>query len=49
MKRKITFVFGGSRGIGQVISQDLIKRGDKVITISRRKINNKGKPGILKG
>jgi NAD(P)-dependent dehydrogenase (short-subunit alcohol dehydrogenase family) len=46
MKRKITMVFGGSRGIGKVISQDLIKRGDKVITISRRKINNKGNQHI---
>lgn len=41
MKKKITFVFGGSRGIGKVICKNLIKRGDKVIVVSRKKINNK--------
>jgi NAD(P)-dependent dehydrogenase (short-subunit alcohol dehydrogenase family) len=47
MKKKITFVFGGSKGIGKVICKNLVKRGDKVIVISRKKINNKDSNHIL--
>ncbi len=36
MKRKTSIVFGGSRGIGSVISKVLKKRGDKLYVVSRR-------------
>ena len=36
MKRKTSIVFGGSRGIGSVISKILKKRGDKLYVVSRR-------------
>ena len=36
MKKKVSFVFGGSRGIGSVITRELEKRGDKVYVISRK-------------
>ena len=39
--RKISVVFGGSRGIGSVIASNL-KRGDKVYIVSRFKKNLKG-------
>jgi NAD(P)-dependent dehydrogenase (short-subunit alcohol dehydrogenase family) len=37
---KTSLIIGGSRGIGLVISNTLKKRGDKVINISRSKLNN---------
>ena len=40
--RKISVVFGGSRGIGSVIASNLKKRGDKVYIVSRFKKNLKG-------
>jgi len=40
-KKKITFIFGGSRGIGKIIAKELKKRGDRVIIISRKRVNNK--------
>ena len=36
MKKKTSIVFGGSRGIGSVISKVLKKRGDKLYVVSRR-------------
>ena len=36
MKRKTSIVFGGSKGIGSVISKVLKKRGDKLYVVSRR-------------
>ena len=36
MKKKVSLVFGGSRGIGSVITRELEKRGDKVYVISRK-------------
>ena len=36
MKKNISVVFGGSRGIGSVISKVLEKRGDKVYVVSRK-------------
>ncbi len=41
IKKKLTIVIGGTKGIGKTITQTLRKRGDNVITISRnRKIKN---------
>ena len=40
--KKISIIFGGSRGIGSVIASNLKKRGDKVYIISRSKKNHKG-------
>ena len=40
--RKISIVFGGSRGIGSVIASNLKKRGDEVYIVSRFKKNLKG-------
>ena len=36
MKKKISLVFGGSRGIGKVIATTLKQRGDKVFVLSRK-------------
>jgi NAD(P)-dependent dehydrogenase (short-subunit alcohol dehydrogenase family) len=38
---KTSLIIGGNRGIGLVISNTLKKRGDKVISLSRSKLNNK--------
>ncbi len=35
MKKKISLIIGGSKGIGNTISQYLTKRGDKVLVLSR--------------
>ena len=42
-KRRTSLVTGGTRGIGSVIVEVLRLRGDNVITISRRKIEDKEK------
>ena len=39
MQNTITIVFGGTKGIGKVISKTLSKRGDLVITSSRTNLN----------
>ena len=36
MKKMISLVFGGSRGIGGIIAKTLEKRGDKVYVVSRK-------------
>ena len=36
-----SIVIGGTRGIGSVITSNLIKRGDKVFTVSRRNSSSK--------
>ena len=36
--KKISIIFGGTRGIGKVVSKTLAKRGDLVITASRKNI-----------
>ena len=41
MQNKISIVFGGTRGIGKVISKTLSKRGDQVITASRKNLKKK--------
>jgi len=41
MQNKISIVFGGTRGIGKVISKTLSKRGDLVITASRKNLKKK--------
>ena len=41
MQNKISIVFGGTRGIGKVISKTLFKRGDQVITASRKNLKKK--------
>jgi len=38
MQKKISIIFGGTRGIGKVVSKTLAKRGDLVITASRKNI-----------
>ena len=38
---KTSLVIGGTRGIGSVVSEVLRDRGDQVITLSRRKKNDK--------
>ena len=43
MKKKISVIVGGTRGIGSVISTTLKKRGDKLLIFSRnakKKLNN---------
>ena len=35
MKKKTSIIFGGSKGIGSVISKILKKRGDKLYVVSR--------------
>ena len=41
MQKKISIIFGGTRGIGKVISKTLAKRGDLVITASRKNLKKK--------
>ena len=41
MKKKISIVIGGSKGIGKSIAKELKKRGDKVFILSRSVKNNK--------
>jgi len=56
MQRNISIIFGGTKGIGKVISKTLSKRGDQVFTASRAKINRNShlsinlnsKKGIIK-
>ena len=36
MQKIISIIFGGTKGIGKVISKTLSKRGDSVITASRK-------------
>jgi NAD(P)-dependent dehydrogenase (short-subunit alcohol dehydrogenase family) len=38
--KKISLIIGGTRGIGKQINKTLLKRGDKVIVISRKKKNS---------
>jgi len=38
---KTSLVTGGTRGIGSIITEELRDRGDRVITVSRRKLNDK--------
>ena len=42
MKKKLSIVIGGSKGIGKSIKENLLKRGDKVIVAARNveKIRN---------
>ncbi len=40
--KKISIIFGGSKGIGSVIASNLKKRGDKVFIVSRLNKNLKG-------
>ena len=40
--KKISLIFGGTRGIGSVIAYNLKKRGDEVYVVSRFKKNIKG-------
>ena len=41
MKKKISIVIGGSKGIGKSIAKELKKRGDKVFILSRSVKNDK--------
>ena len=41
MKKKISVIIGGTRGIGKEIFSTLKKRGDTVFNISRKNSNNK--------
>ena len=41
MQHKVSIVFGGTKGIGKVISKTLSKRGDLVITASRKNLKKK--------
>ena len=41
MQKKISIIFGGTRGIGKVVSKTLAKRGDLVITASRKNLKKK--------
>ena len=41
MQENITIVFGGTRGIGKIISKTLSERGDLLITASRANLDKK--------
>ena len=38
MQKKISIIFGGTRGIGKVVSKTLAKRDDLVITAYRKNL-----------
>lgn len=41
MKNKVVVITGGTRGIGDAISIDMLEQGDTVIALAKDKINNK--------
>ena len=41
MQKKVSIIFGGTKGIGKVVSKTLAKRGDLVITASRKNLKKK--------
>lgn len=41
MKTTNSIIFGGTKGIGKIISKTLSERGDRVITASRKKIKDR--------